>query len=550
MLMLRLIAYVIVAVFVAEAALAQQTTGLFQNDVEAYPGYTLFNKNGTSYLIDNAGLVVHTWAGGNRFHPGYLLDNGNLLAVNAANGGFKEITWDSTEIWSYIHPGSHHDIAPLPNGNILAIARETFTNAEAIAAGRDPALLDDELSPLIIVEIAYPGTVVWEWHLWDHMVQDFDASKANHGVVADSPELADLNYVHKTNFDWIHANGIDYNPILDQIVITARHFNEIWVIDHSTTTAQAATGAGGNSGVGGEILYRWGNPMAYGAGTIGDRQLFGLHDAHWIDPGLSGAGHIMIFNNGTTLFGGPGYSTVDEIITPTDGYAYSLTSGSAFLPAAPTWSYQSTPTSDFYSINISGAQRLPNGNTLIDQGDRGILFEVTSAGEVVWRYVNPTDGVPLAWNAITENSNSLFRAYRYPTDHPAFAGKDLTPTDAIEIWDSYLDLTLQSSPGGQQISRPEGTHPYGEGQLVTLTAEADFGYAFTGWTVEAGSATIDDPMALHTTFNMGSLDTTVQANFIETLAEVPSMSFWGAPLVFFLSAAAIAIMRRRGDRVA
>lgn len=60
-------------------------------------------------------------------------------------------------------------------------------------------------------------------------------------------------------------NGIDYNPVLDQIALSTHNLNEWYIIDHSTTTAEAATSSGGNSGKGGDLLYRWGNPAAYQA---------------------------------------------------------------------------------------------------------------------------------------------------------------------------------------------------------------------------------------------------------------------------------------------
>ena len=103
----------------------------------------------------------------------------------------------------------------------------------------------------------------------DHLIQDFDASKANYGEVAEHPELIDLNFrlSETTNYrdpsDWIHSNGIDYNPELDQIVLSPSNFSEVWIIDHSTTRTEAAGSNGGNSGKGGDLLYRWGNPRAY-----------------------------------------------------------------------------------------------------------------------------------------------------------------------------------------------------------------------------------------------------------------------------------------------
>jgi hypothetical protein len=233
--------------------------------------------------------------------------------------------------------------------------------------------------------------------------------------------------------DWLHANGIDYNPELDQIVLSLRQFSELWVIDHSTTTAEAAGHSGGNSGKGGDLLYRWGNPQAYGAGDASDQKLFVQHDAQWIEPGLPGEGNILVFNNGDGRPEG-NYSSVDEIVPPADSSGnYSLTSGQAYGPVEPTWTYVAPNPTDFFSLFISGAQRLPNGNTLIDDGMHGTLFEVTSEGTIVWKYVNPvTSAGPLAQGDPVAG-NFVFRAYRYAPDFPGLEGMDLTPGGAIEI---------------------------------------------------------------------------------------------------------------------
>src|SRR5690606_15913622 len=108
-------------------------------------------------------------------------------------------------------------------------------------------------------------------------------------------------------------NAIDYNPQLDQIMISTREFSELWIIDHSTTTAEAAGHTGGRSGKGGDILYRYGNPAAYNRGTRADQKFFYQHDAQWIEPGLPGAGNILVFNNGWNRVDGSSFSSVIEL---------------------------------------------------------------------------------------------------------------------------------------------------------------------------------------------------------------------------------------------
>ena len=455
-------------------AAQQRTVGLFQNDTnKAFNGYTLFAplRSMTTYLINNDGRLVHSWQ--SNFTPGnsvYLLENGHLLRSGDVNnrtftsggqgGRVQEFDWDGNLLWDFEYASNqylqHHDIEPLPNGNVLLIAWELKTSSEAIAAGRNPALVSSRgLWPDKIIEVKPSGLnggeIVWEWHTWDHLIQDFDSSKPNYGVVADHPELIDLNFAANNNPDWHHVNSVDYNPQLDQIILSVHNnFNEIWIIDHSTTTAEAASHSGGKYGKGGDLLYRWGNPRAYKMGTTADQKLFGQHDAQWIAPGLPGAGNILIFNNGTNRR----YSSVDEIVPPVDANGnYSRAGGSVFGPAAAIWSYVAPNPADFYAFNISGAQRLPNGNTLICDGPHGIFFEVTSAKEMVWKYINPvvasgpmTQGDPIP-SGQGGQENNVFRAPRYAPDYAGLAGKDLTPGDPIEKYPTTgVDELVSATP--------------------------------------------------------------------------------------------------------
>jgi len=295
--------------------------------------------------------------------------------------------------YEYYSPGryeTHHDIKALPNGHVLMIASETKTKDEAISSGRDPDLIaGDIIESDFVVEVQptgpTSGTVVWEWHAWDHLIQDYDNLKSNFGKVEDHPELLDINF-GANDADWLHCNSIDYNPQFDQILLSFRNLNEIWVIDHSTTTLEASEHTGGNSDHGGDILYRWGNPLSYRAGGISNQKLFGQHDASWIVPGRPGEGHILVFNNGV----GRSFSSVDEIEPPVDTYGYYyLAPNSSYGPMAPTWSYTANPPTSFYAYALSSAERLPDGNTLICDGPAGRFFEVTSDKTKIWQYDNP-----------------------------------------------------------------------------------------------------------------------------------------------------------------
>jgi hypothetical protein len=232
--------------------------------------------------------------------------------------------------------------------------------------------------------------------------------------------------------NWLHINSMQYNATLDQIVLSSRHMSEIYIIDHSTTTAQAATSTGGTYGKGGDFLYRWGNPQAYKQGTEADRKLYGQHYPHWIPDGLTDAGKLILFNNG---FGrSPSYSEVFILTPPTDTPGrYSYTSGTAYGPETPDYTYSNG--TNFFSRILSSAQRLPNDNILICDGDSGYFFEIDSNENIVWEYINPAsnDGILSQGDSPIDFANIVFRAHKYAPDYAAFTGRDLTPGDPIEL---------------------------------------------------------------------------------------------------------------------
>lgn len=157
------------------------------------------------------------------------------------------------------------------------------TKEQLIAAGRDTSKFkEDVLTSEIILEIN-PKTnkIEWQWALWDHIIQDYDALKPNYGNVSQNTGKIDINYDYVRDGSWFHINAIDYNEDLDQILISCPTFNEIWILDHSTTTAQAKTSTGGFSGVGGDLMYRWGNPATYKSGNQNEQLAYYQHGVHW-----------------------------------------------------------------------------------------------------------------------------------------------------------------------------------------------------------------------------------------------------------------------------
>lgn len=370
-----------------------------ENSVE--PAYLLVNDAGNNrvYLMNYALEIQHEWelsAGiGN---DAVLLPDGNLLvllmdpdaAINFGGfgGSIELISPENEVLWKFDYSTEdynlHHDIEILPNGNILAMVWEKVTSEDAKEAGG--SLVDTDLYPEAIIEIN-PTTneIVWEWHSWDHIVQEYDETKANHGIVKDHPELIDLNYSNDESGDIMHANGIAYDPNKDLIFLSVNFYNEVWVIDHSTSTNEAKAHTGGAFNKGGDLVYRFGNPTTYQ--NIGNKTFDRNHHPNLLN-GID-EGSMLIFSNNVTTE----QSMVYQLELPSN---YDLFAG-VDNELNIEWTYTST---NLYSGKVSGAVRLPNGNTLITEGDSGAR-EVTTNGEIVWKF----SGDGFYW-----------RIYHYPLD--------------------------------------------------------------------------------------------------------------------------------------
>ncbi len=469
--------------------------GVRLNEAEAFAGYTLFAplRSRTTYLIDMDGEVAHTWE--SELPPGqavYLTEAGHLfrsgrvghdLFHGGGQGGrLQEFAWDGELLWdaslSNETHHAHHDFALLPNGNVLVLAWERVSPAEAVLLGRDPKTINQEEGfwPDAIFEIKpqRPAAfeVVWEWHAQDHLVQDLFPNGPNYGDVIDNPGRIDINFDVRSDApmtaeererlereeaqmraigyvgdddddgdesegslraDWMHSNGIDYLHSDDLILVSSRTMSEVFVIDHSTTTAEAASGSGGRFGRGGDLLYRWGNPKNYGLGDSPEQTLFVQHNAQWIRA-AGGELRFLVFDNGGGRPGGE-YSEIDEVQVPFNAdLGFRRDAGQPFEPAQASWSYGAPEDQRFFSPFVSGTQRLANGNTLICAGVEGRVFEVTNDGRMVWEFQNPFGGdvplmephgspdgepAPAAPDGLAKKG--LFRATRLALDHPGLA---------------------------------------------------------------------------------------------------------------------------------
>ncbi len=462
--------------------------GVLTNEPEAAPGLTLVQPINSrfAHLIELDGTVAHTWEFDSA--PGewsYLLDDGTLLRAGREDddphfrgggigGRLQRVAPDGTLLWNYriadTERHAHHDIEPLPNGNLLTIVWERISDERAIELGRSPDHVGSaglwvdsvlELKPVGDSDVE----VVWEWHALDHLVQDlnpeaegFGDVKGNHGRIdvngdhrqlapqtaaereqeqaeraqlealgyapgisgpepRTEEELAELKQALARSGDMLHTNGIDYDAEHDLIALSVPEMNEIWILDHSTTSAQARGSSGGRYGHGGDLLWRWGNPGKYGLGGPEERVLGYQHDPKFL-RGPAGELRLTLFNNRAGDDGDLRWSEVLELELPFRGAeGFIRSEGEPFGPAAPVWTY-SDPGA-FFSSFISGAERLPNGNTIICSGAGGRLFEVTPDGRTVWNFRNTFGGdVDPPDHAGKAPKFAVFRAARYPADHP------------------------------------------------------------------------------------------------------------------------------------
>ncbi len=357
-----LLTCIIFSLFVVSRVFAQQQES-----------YTFCTGSSYAYLLDTATTSTSTYF--QRYNIGSTPYVAHMLkdtiyqgyGQGSVAGGYASvkkwaITGNNTvsAVWTYTVSDAHHDICPMPNGNVLIFVREKKTTAQVQAVGGSTSSTYIYFD--IIREIKPTGTttgqVVWEWKLFDHLCQNTDAAKPNYvSSIAQNPQRWNVNC--NLTSDGFHPNGLDYNAELDQIVFSSHNQDEIFVIDHSTTTAEAATSTGGNAGKGGDFLYRWGKPSNYGLSASGNGiTLNVIHDVRWIPASNKKyPNHISLFhNNGCSS----GKGTVIHL-PPHNGYNYTYTPGQVIGPTSCI-----TPTTPTFSVsNMGGTQVLENGNVLI-----------------------------------------------------------------------------------------------------------------------------------------------------------------------------------------
>ena len=342
-------------------------TGLIAHDPAlAQPGYTLFAPmfgDGQVYLIGMDGAVAHEWR--MPYRPGlygYLLDNGHLFYSGKVMadlerfeawqrfkaGAALEVDWQGRVVWELRHRDHHHDARKLRNGNVLLLClRPVMPEITARVQGGLPGTeAGGTIYADYLLEMTIAGEIVWEWRSWEHLAPE---------------DFPITPQDHRA--EWTHGNTVAETAD-GNILVSFRNISTVILIERAT----------------GDIIWKLGAPP--------------LAQQH--DPRPLPNGNVLIFDNGTHRRDHPAiFSRVIEVDPRTSEIV---------------WQYRDRSLFEFFSPYISGAQRLPNGNTLICEGCHGRIFEVTAGGEVVWEYVNPhffEEPGPVGLN------NWVFRAFRY-----------------------------------------------------------------------------------------------------------------------------------------
>jgi len=343
-----------------------------------YRGYTLYCTD-DAILIDMHGRICHRWQHKERLRYAYFLSNGHILCRTAPPRGLEgmrglnglgtallELDWDGNVVWEYRHNMLHHDYERLANGHTLILQWEHMP-VEMSQKIQGGIFRDDDPQQML-------GDVIVD------VAPDGTITNTWRAWEHLNPE-EDVICPLEHRLEWSHGNSIFMTPSGDWLV-SFRRIDTVALIDPDS----------------GALHWKWGRGV-----------LSHQHHATYLDTG-----NILIFDNGSHRLGPP-FSQVIEVNPKSDEIV---------------WTYRGDPPLSFFSFMVSGAERLPNGNTLICEGSHGRLFEITPRQEIVWEYINPFF-VPNP--RLGGNHNMMFRAHRYEPDHPALQGKDLDPARYVSL---------------------------------------------------------------------------------------------------------------------
>ena len=362
------------AMSVDQNTIRRSGTGLRALDVErSSPGLTLFapiRGGGSIYLIDLKGRLAHLWRMPYPPGYGYLTEKGTLFCNGKIPGEtfiakapfgcgvVLEADWNGRILWEVRNANHHHDGRLLKNGNALLVCAAELPGefARSVKGGMPGTEVSGKMWGDYLLEVTKDGRTVWEWRTWDHL----------------DPDEYPIPFIQNDRSEWAHANSV--SELADgSLLVSFRNISTVVKIDRKS----------------GRVVWKLGTPP-----------LAGQHA-----PVELSNGNILIFDNGPVRLDQTfPFSRVIEVNPATNQIV---------------WKYQDANPQSFFSDRISNAQRLPNGNTLINEGVFGRFFEVTPAGEVVWEYVNPYFGP--ANKPAQNQTNNVFRVYRYTEEEIARA---------------------------------------------------------------------------------------------------------------------------------
>lgn len=391
---------------------------------KTWNGYTVLSLLSTQavLVIDMNGNVVKRWDGYNDSAggPARIFPGGVVLAASGANPPHQESLelvqrdFDGNVVWSF----RHNQQVELMDGTTVWSARQThdwqrpdfpagYYSPEATPAITGsktlilthtnhvlPNVADVMLEDDRLIEVSWDGQIGWEWVAGEH-IDELGFDKEARAAIREARAFSKA----RGSYDWLHTNSATYvGPnrwydegdqrfAPDNVIISSRQASLLAIVARD-----------------GSIVWRIGPDFRESKELRAIGQIIGQHHAHLIPKGLPGAGNLLVFDNG----GASGYGFANPLAP--DGYGAFARANSRVLEINPVtlelvWSYVAP--SQFYSSNISSAQRLVNGNTLITEGAPGRVFEVTSDGTIVWEYMNPLFEGP-------RSSNAVYRAYRLP----------------------------------------------------------------------------------------------------------------------------------------
>ena len=361
--------------------------------IDPNPIFIVENGGDKAYLTDKTGEKLKIWNFDSKLGNDLeLMLDGSLIGLFKSDnvffsfGGYggiiKKFNPSGILEWQYEvnneNELAHHDFEILPNGNILLLVWERFTEEEAINFGFSGI---GEIFLEKIIEInPNNDSIVWEWRSVDHLIQDFDSIKPNYGNISEYPAKINLNYNQIENGDLMHANGICYDRKRNLIFLSVNFYSEVWAIPHQYDTEATKTEKG-------DLAFRFGNPNAFDSSD--ERIFFNNHHPNIVSLHPETLDNFLIYMNGSKN---------------NQSVVYEFTFPSQFESDPENWKkpelFWKFSDVDLFSAKISGCIRLPNGNTLICEGDYG-YWEVTTDKEVVWKY---------------KGGSTFWRGYVYPQD--------------------------------------------------------------------------------------------------------------------------------------